>query len=121
MERKRSPRALILLAIEGATKAAMQTKQQGFDVFASAKGVHCKIGARAEVFKQTRTAHCHAILLAACRLHQVVAISLSDRARKNVLDRLSGALLPRGDLLLDNGDLFLDDHIEPPGDGESPR
>src|SRR6266404_1496 len=115
MKRKRSPRPLILLAIEGATKAAMETKQQGFDVFASPEGVHRKIGARAEVFKQARTAHCHPILPSACRSHHVVTISLSDRARKNILDRLPGTLLPRGNLLLDDGDLFLDDHIEPPG------
>jgi hypothetical protein len=43
MKRKRSPRAPILLAIAGATKAAMETKQQSFDVFASAKSVHCKM------------------------------------------------------------------------------
>src|SRR6267378_445485 len=102
MKRKRSPCTLILLAIEGATKAAMETKQQGFDVFASAEGVHRKIGARAEVFKQARAAHCHAILSAACRLHHVVAISLSGRLRKNVLNGFPGTLLPRGDLLLDD-------------------
>src|SRR6266853_6553057 len=113
MERKRGSCSLIPLAIKGSTKAAMETKQQSFDVFACAKGVHRKIGARAEVFKQARTTHCHAILLAACRLHHVVAISLSDGARKNILDRFPGALLPRGDLLLDDGDLFLDDHVGP--------
>ena len=75
----------------------------------------------ARVFKQARTTHCYAILPTAGRLQYVVAISLSDRARKNILDRFSGTLLPRGDLLLDDGDLFLDDHIEPPWDGELPR
>ena len=89
----------------------METKQQSFDVFACAKGVHCKIRARAEVFKQARTTHCHAILLAACRLHHVVSISLSDGPAKNVLDCIPGALLPRGDLLLHDRDLFLDDHV----------
>src|SRR5260370_37210492 len=104
MERKRGSCSLIPLAIKGSTKTAMQTKQQGFDVFASSKGVHCKIGARAKVFKQARTAHCHPILPAGRRLHHVVAISLSGRLRKNVVNRFLGALLP-------GGDLFLDDHV----------
>ena len=95
---------MIPLTIEGSTKAAMETKQQGFDVLASAEGVHRKIGTRAEVFKQAGTAHCHPILPAACRLHHIVAISLSGRLRKNVLNRVPGALLP-------GGDLFLDDHV----------
>src|ERR1700682_6251116 len=102
MERKRGSCSLIPLAIKGSTKAAMEMKQQGFDVFASAEGVHCKIGARAEVFKQARPTHGHPILPAACRLHQVVAISLSGRLRKNGLNRFPGALLPGGDLFLDN-------------------
>jgi hypothetical protein len=95
---------LISLADKGSTKSAMETKQQGFDVLTSAEGVHRKIGAGAEVFKHTGTAHCHSILPAACRLHQVVAISPSGRLRKNVLNRLPGALLS-------GGDLFLDDHV----------
>jgi hypothetical protein len=92
------------MAIKGSTKAATETKQQGFDVFTSAKGVHRKIGARAEVFKHAGTAHCHPILPATRRLHHVVAIALSGRLCKNVLNRFPGALLS-------GGDLFLDDHL----------
>jgi len=82
----------------------METKQQGFDVLTSAEGVYRKIGARAEVFKHAGTAHRHSILPSACRLHHVVAISLSGRLRKSFLNRFPGALLS-------GGDLFLDDHI----------
>src|ERR1700756_290973 len=104
MERKRGSCSLIPLATKGPAKAAMQTKQQGFDVLTSAEGVHRKIGARAEVFKHARTAHCHPILPAARRLHHVVAITPSGRLCNNVLNRFPGALLS-------GGDLFLDDHI----------
>jgi hypothetical protein len=38
----------------------------------------------------------------------------ASEARKNGFDGFPGALLPRGDLLLD-------DHIDPPGNAESPR
>jgi len=54
----------------------METKQQSFDVFAL-QGVHCKLGTS----RSFQTGSDHAlprILLAACRLHHVVAISLSD-------------------------------------------
>src|SRR6266481_671230 len=104
MERKRGACSLISLAIEGPAKAAMETKQQSFDVLAGAEGIYRKIGARAEVFKHARTAHRHSILPSACRLHHVVAISLSGRLRKNGLNRFPGALLS-------GGDLFLDDHV----------
>src|SRR6266404_9230869 len=104
MKRKRGSCSLIPLAIKSSTKAAMETKQQGFDVLTSAEGVQCKIGARAEVFKHAGTAQRHSILPSACRLQHVIAISLSGRLRKNFLNRLPGALLS-------GGDLFLDDHV----------
>src|SRR5439155_19205965 len=104
MERKRGSCALKLQAIKGSTKAAMETKQQGLDVLTSAEGVRRKIGTRAEVFKHAGTPHRHSILPSACRLHHVIAISLSGRLRKNFLNRFPGALLS-------GGDLFFDDHI----------
>jgi hypothetical protein len=95
---------LIPLAIKGSTKTAMQTKQQGFDclqvprVF-TAKSAH-------EQSFQTSSDRCIATRYshAGCRLHHIVAISLSGRLRKNVVNRFPGALLP-------GGDLFLDDHV----------
>src|SRR5216683_7051476 len=113
MERKRGSCSLIPLVIKGSTKPAMETKQQGFDVLTSAEGIHRKIVASAEVFKHAGTSHRHSILPSACRLHHVIAISLSGRLRKNPLNGIPGALLS-------GGDLFLDDHVGSSG-SKSPR